>query len=86
MRPIDDPTPLDALAITKWQGLREFLHADDFVDAAVHLMFHYDSDEIINVGTGEDLTIAELAAFPTCRKRRWVASQASPLARRASRR
>jgi GDP-L-fucose synthase len=41
--------------------LREFLHADDFADAAVHLMLHYDSDEIINVGTGEDLTIAALA-------------------------
>jgi GDP-L-fucose synthase len=43
--------------------LREFLHSDDFADAAVHLMLHYDSDEIINVGTGEDLTIAELAAL-----------------------
>jgi GDP-L-fucose synthase len=41
--------------------LREFLHVDDFADAAVHLMLHYDSDEIINVGTGEDLTIAALA-------------------------
>ena len=40
---------------------REFLHVDDFADAAVHLMLHYDSDEIINVGTGEDLTITELA-------------------------
>ncbi len=43
--------------------LREFLHVDDFAAAAVHLMLHYDSDEIINVGTGEDLTIAELAAL-----------------------
>jgi len=40
---------------------REFLHVDDFADAAVHLMLHYDSDEIINVGTGVDLTIAALA-------------------------
>jgi len=40
---------------------REFLHVDDLADAAVFLMERYDSEEIINVGTGEDLTIAELA-------------------------
>lgn len=40
---------------------REFLHVDDLADAAVHLMNHYDSEEIINVGTGEDLPIKDLA-------------------------
>ena len=40
---------------------REFLHVDDLADAAVFLMRHYDSPEIVNVGTGEDLTIRELA-------------------------
>jgi GDP-L-fucose synthase len=40
---------------------REFLHVDDLADAAVFLMRHYDEEAIINVGTGEDLTIAELA-------------------------
>lgn len=40
---------------------REFLHVDDLADAAVFLMKHYDSREIVNVGTGEDLSIAELA-------------------------
>lgn len=40
---------------------REFLHVDDFAEAALHLMRHYDDTEIINVGAGEDLTIAELA-------------------------
>lgn len=40
---------------------REFLHVDDLADAAVFLMRHYDSGEIINVGTGRDLTISELA-------------------------
>jgi GDP-L-fucose synthase len=40
---------------------REFLHVDDFADAAVFLMLHYDDDSIINVGTGEDVTIQELA-------------------------
>jgi GDP-L-fucose synthase len=42
---------------------REFLHADDFAEAAVFLMNHYDSPEILNVGAGEDVTIAELAAI-----------------------
>ncbi len=40
---------------------REFLHVDDLADAALFLMLHYDSEEIINVGTGEDVTIRELA-------------------------
>ncbi|MBF0110804.1 MAG: GDP-L-fucose synthase [Magnetococcales bacterium] len=40
---------------------REFLHVDDLADAVLFLMRHYDSEEIINVGVGEDLTISELA-------------------------
>lgn len=40
---------------------REFLHVDDLADACVHLMQHYSSGEIINVGVGEDLTILDLA-------------------------
>ena len=40
---------------------REFLHVDDLADAAVFLMQEYDSGQIINVGSGEDLTILELA-------------------------
>jgi GDP-L-fucose synthase len=40
---------------------REFLHVDDLADAAVFLMIEYDSAEIINVGTGIDVTIRELA-------------------------
>ena len=40
---------------------REFLHVDDLADACVFLMRHYDQASHINVGTGEDLTIAELA-------------------------
>jgi len=40
---------------------REFLHVDDLADAAVFLMLEYDSAEIINVGTGIDVTIRELA-------------------------
>jgi GDP-L-fucose synthase len=40
---------------------REFLHVDDLADACLFLMRHYDGDEHINVGTGEDLSIRELA-------------------------
>ncbi|HTJ53426.1 MAG TPA: GDP-L-fucose synthase [Cyclobacteriaceae bacterium] len=40
---------------------REFLFSDDLADACVHLMLHYNSPEVINVGTGEDLSIQELA-------------------------
>lgn len=42
---------------------REFLHVDDLASAAVFLMQHYDEPEIVNVGTGEDITIHELAAL-----------------------
>ena len=42
---------------------REFLHVDDLADAACFLMENYDSPELLNVGVGEDLTIADLAAL-----------------------
>ena len=41
--------------------MREFLCSDDLAIACVFLMNHYDSPEPINVGTGEDITIKELA-------------------------
>jgi GDP-L-fucose synthase len=40
---------------------REFLYVDDLADACVYLMKNYSSDELVNIGTGEDLTIAEFA-------------------------
>ena len=40
---------------------REFLHVDDLAEAAYTCMEKYDSDEVINIGTGEDVTIKELA-------------------------
>ena len=40
---------------------REFLHVDDCADALVLLMKRYSDAEHVNVGSGEDLTIAELA-------------------------
>jgi GDP-L-fucose synthase len=42
---------------------REFLYVDDLADACVHLVEHYDEGEIINVGTGQDVSIAELAGI-----------------------
>ena len=42
---------------------REFLHVDDLADACVFLMAGYSSSEIINVGWGRDISIAELAAL-----------------------
>jgi GDP-L-fucose synthase len=41
--------------------MREFLHVDDLADACVFLMDNYDSEEIINVGTGKDISIGALA-------------------------
>lgn len=52
--------------VTLWgdgSARREFLHVDDLASACLILMDKYDSDEIINVGTGEDVTIKELATI-----------------------
>lgn len=40
---------------------REFMHVDDAADAAVFLLQHWSEEEPINVGTGEDISISELA-------------------------
>jgi GDP-L-fucose synthase len=53
-----------AAYVTLWGSgtpRREFLHVDDLADAALLSMLHHDSEQILNAGTGEDLTIAELA-------------------------
>lgn len=50
--------------VTVWgtgRPKREFLHVDDLADACHFLMLHYQDNEIINIGTGKDLTIKELA-------------------------
>jgi len=44
---------------------REFLYVDDMADACVHLMKTYSSPEMVNIGTGEDITIAEFARVVT---------------------
>ncbi|MNP26740.1 GDP-L-fucose synthase [compost metagenome] len=40
---------------------REFLHSDDLASACLFLMEHYEQDEIINIGVGDDISISELA-------------------------
>lgn len=50
--------------VTLWGSgtpMREFLHVDDLADASVFLMNHYEGDAPVNVGTGTDVTIKELA-------------------------
>ena len=41
--------------------MREFLYSDDLADACIFLMNNYNAPEPINIGTGEDITIKELA-------------------------
>jgi GDP-L-fucose synthase len=40
---------------------REFLYVDDMADACIHLMKTYSQAELVNIGSGEDITIAEFA-------------------------
>jgi GDP-L-fucose synthase len=50
--------------VTVWgsgKPKREFLHVDDCADACLFLMQNYEREEIVNIGVGEDITIARLA-------------------------
>jgi GDP-L-fucose synthase len=54
----------NAPSVTCWgtgNPLREFLHSDDLGDALVFLMENYSAEDFINVGSGQELTIRELA-------------------------
>lgn len=64
IRRYDEAVASGADAVTNWGSgtpRREFLHADDMADAVLHLMEHYDGAEQVNVGTGRDVTIREIA-------------------------
>jgi GDP-L-fucose synthase len=64
LRKFHEAAAVKAPEVTIWGTggpRREFLHVDDLADATLFLMLNYDSSEIVNVGTGEDLTIRELA-------------------------
>ncbi len=64
LRKFHEAAAAGAPEVTVWgtgSPRREFLHVDDLAGAALFLMLNYDAPEILNVGTGEDLTIRELA-------------------------
>ncbi len=55
-----------AEAVTIWgtgAPLREFMHCDDLADAALWLMENYDDGQMLNVGTGEEISILDLATL-----------------------
>lgn len=69
IRKVHDARTTGAPSVTVWgtgTPRREFLHVDDLAAAAVFLMQHYESPEIVNVGTGADVSIRELVEM-VCR-------------------
>ncbi|MFC5931728.1 GDP-L-fucose synthase [Cryobacterium melibiosiphilum] len=64
IRRYDEAAQSGAASVTNWgtgTPRREFLHVDDMAAACLHLMEHYDGPEQVNVGTGSDVTIREIA-------------------------
>ncbi|WP_239539345.1 GDP-L-fucose synthase [Microbacterium sp. B35-04] len=64
IRRYDEAAKSGAASVTNWgtgTPRREFLHSDDMADAVLHLLEHYDGPEQVNVGTGSDVTIREIA-------------------------
>ena len=64
IRKVHEAKADNASTVTVWgtgEPLREFLYVDDLADALIFLMHEYDRPEFINVGTGEEISIKELA-------------------------
>ena len=64
IRRYDEAVTAGASTVTNWgtgNPRREFLHADDMADACLHLLEHYDGPQQVNVGSGTDVTIREIA-------------------------
>lgn len=64
IRRYDEAARTGAHRVENWgtgSPRREFLHVDDMAAAVLHLMEHYDGPEQVNVGTGSDVTIKEIA-------------------------
>lgn len=64
IRRYDEARSSGAPSVTNWGSgspRREFLHADDMADACLHLLEHYDGPQHVNVGSGTDATIREIA-------------------------
>jgi GDP-L-fucose synthase len=66
IRRYDEAVKSGASSVTNWgtgAPRREFLHVDDMAAACLHLLEHYDGPDQVNVGTGSDVTIKELASI-----------------------
>ncbi|MDQ0674015.1 GDP-L-fucose synthase [Pseudarthrobacter siccitolerans] len=66
IRRFDEAASIGSQAVTNWgtgQPRREFLHVHDMAAACLHLLEHYDGPAQVNVGTGTDVTIKELASI-----------------------
>lgn len=66
IRRYDEAARAGTLVVTNWGSgtpRREFLHVDDMAAACLHLLEHYDGPSQVNVGTGTDVTIRELASI-----------------------
>ena len=66
IRRYDEAAASGAASVTNWgtgTARREFLHVDDMAAASIHLMEHYDDASQVNVGSGVDISIRELAAI-----------------------
>ena len=64
IRKFHDAKVAGAPTLTVWgtgSPRREFMHVEDLAAACVFLMDHYDGDEHVNIGTGDEVTIAQLA-------------------------
>ena len=64
IRRYDEAAESGAASVANWGSgtpRREFLHSDDMADAVLHLMENYDGASQVNVGTGSDVTIREIA-------------------------
>jgi GDP-L-fucose synthase len=64
IRRYDEAAGGAASVVTNWGSgspRREFLHVDDMADACLHLLENYDGPQQVNVGTGRDVTIREIA-------------------------
>ncbi len=64
LRKFHEAKLVNAKEVVMWgtgSPMREFLYVDDLADACVHLMETYDGGDIVNIGTGEDVTIKNLA-------------------------
>jgi GDP-L-fucose synthase len=64
IRRYDEAVASGATSVTNWgtgTPRREFLHVDDMAEACLHLLENYDGSAQVNVGTGTDVTIREIA-------------------------